>query len=465
MKYELNTPYEFEVKNVSEYNGVSVFEVEIGGNLFPVKAYPEQLEGDIPHIVSCRIVLDKNKNAFLVQNEAFLYPYIYKPNQRYIFEIIEVKDNHVVLKDKYGLYHSMSKEGTSYSVNEIIVRCVKIIKDQNCRAHLDFYYLDPAQMQKQITEESIINSQETNNTIYPPTLFVQDPPSSSSPRTKSDLQIKESDATVVTHQKDKKSEAVKSRTLSSMMLSKEWDNIRLYLKKNLRGPQIPQIQQEIATTIDQSSSFSFYWDSVCFFLSYDAHMFIGTLAKIDTSSFEGKPYHIDYLLLDDIIRYAFSPSDKLPHALRLLAPCKEILTTKQKNFIQIKCAWLNTSEAFYELFKLLSFSPNDAVFYLLTLQENDAAAYTIYKFYQDGKNGGRLVEESNIETFKPSNILKYCQMMEKTQKLAFRFAAKLIKTSILNMDHFPRYYQREVAKNGYEGFMKIIAREEQRIKS
>lgn len=105
MKYELNTPYEFEVKNVSEYNGVSVFEVEIGGNLFPVKAYPEQLEGDIPHIVSCRIVLDKNKNAYLVQNEAFFYPYIYKPKHRYIFEVIDIKDsNHLGIVE----YHQFS---------------------------------------------------------------------------------------------------------------------------------------------------------------------------------------------------------------------------------------------------------------------------------------------------------------------------------------------------------------------
>ena len=43
MKYELNTPYDFEVRNVSQDNDSLSFEVGFGGNLFPVKAYPEQI--------------------------------------------------------------------------------------------------------------------------------------------------------------------------------------------------------------------------------------------------------------------------------------------------------------------------------------------------------------------------------------------------------------------------------------
>lgn len=48
MKYELNKPYNFEVKRVDDESGTLTFLVEIEGNLFPVKAYPEQLEESTP---------------------------------------------------------------------------------------------------------------------------------------------------------------------------------------------------------------------------------------------------------------------------------------------------------------------------------------------------------------------------------------------------------------------------------
>ena len=51
MKYELNTPYDFEVRNVVQDNDSLTFEVEVGGNLFPVKAYPEQIEEVVPKII------------------------------------------------------------------------------------------------------------------------------------------------------------------------------------------------------------------------------------------------------------------------------------------------------------------------------------------------------------------------------------------------------------------------------
>ena len=142
MKYELNTPYDFEVRNVVQDNDSLTFEVEVGGNLFPVKAYPEQIEEVVPKTVSCRIMHDKNKNAYLIQNEAFLYPFLYKPERRYIFEVADIRDGYVVLKDKHGLYHAMELDGTKLSVNEIIVRCVNVIVDKGYKAYLSFYYTD-----------------------------------------------------------------------------------------------------------------------------------------------------------------------------------------------------------------------------------------------------------------------------------------------------------------------------------
>ena len=88
-------------------------------------------------------MLDKNKNAYLIQNEAFLYPFLYKPEKRYIFEVADTRDGYVVLKDKHGLFHAMELDGTKLSVNEIIVRCVNVIVDNGYKAHLSFYYTDP----------------------------------------------------------------------------------------------------------------------------------------------------------------------------------------------------------------------------------------------------------------------------------------------------------------------------------
>ncbi len=150
MKYELNTPYDFQVRNVIQDNDALTFEVEVGGNLFPVKAYPEQIEEVVPKTVSCRIKLDKKKNAYLIQNEAFLYPYLYKPKRRYIFEVVDIRDNYVVLKDKHGLFHAMEFDGTKLSVNEIIVRCVNVIVDNGYKAHISFYYSDIIEEKKQV---------------------------------------------------------------------------------------------------------------------------------------------------------------------------------------------------------------------------------------------------------------------------------------------------------------------------
>lgn len=176
MKYELNTPYDFEVRNVVQGNDSLTFEVEVGGNLFPVKAYPEQIEEVVPKTVSCRIMLDKNKNAYLIQNEAFLYLFLYKPERRYIFEVADIRDGYVVLKDKHGLYHAMELDGTKLSVNEIIVRCVNVIVDKGYKAHLSFYYTDIVVEEQKQEYHDWVSEDSKVRPIYAPTIFEEDAP-------------------------------------------------------------------------------------------------------------------------------------------------------------------------------------------------------------------------------------------------------------------------------------------------
>lgn len=447
MKYELNKPYDFEVKNVINNDGTLRFEVDIDGNLFPVKAFPEQIEDRIPTNVSCRIVRDKNGNAYLIQNEAFLFPFIYHPFRKYIFEVVSIKDSFVVLQDKYGLLHTMPSDGLSVSLNEIIVRYVEIINENNFRAHLNFL-LDKPQIEEK-KDDIYPDVEASSQPQYAPTVFVQEQPTSNTTSPNND-QAPASD---------------ENRTVSSMLLSKEWDYLETYFDDNLKGRQIPQIQQEVASAIEQYDSAASYWETIRFILNYDAHLFLGTLAKIDTPKIKEKAASIDTETQEHIIDKAFSATDKLRFALDLITPLRENLTVKQKNYIQMRCAEINDCETFYSLFKLLKFSPDEAVVYLLSLSENLAAAYTLYKFYYDGKRAKRLFENSVFEAFRPSGISEYCNLMETFDSFAFNTAALLIRYKILNKGTCPQDILKAVQENGYQGFRSYVVSKESQNKA
>jgi len=457
MKYELNTPYDLKVKNVTEKEGILVFEVEIGDYLFPVQAYPEQLEGETPSIISCRIVQDKNKDAYLVQNEAFFYPAIYKPHRKYIFEVVDIKDNYVIVQDKHGLFHAMDKDGSKISVNELIVRCVEIVKDNNYKAHLIFHIPEPIEKKEEVeTAEPKTVVQVQPQAVS--TIFEQD-----SPGTISVSNEKETENNVI-NLPEKEEKKHNNDSVCSMLLSENWDGLLDYLDDNLKGSQIRPIQREIATAIEKCQSSELYWDMVQFLLNYDAHMFLSTLAKSDTSHISDLP-EINSDVLNGIVSDAFSDPDKTKYAIEILKPCGKRLSTGQKNYIQEKCANLNTCEAFYDLFKLLSLSPNDAIYYLLSLQNNNVAAYTLYKFYIDGKKNNCINEKSLIESFRPSKIIDYVNIMEKSHSFAFIAAASLINYNILSRDSCSRNLQNRVSKDGLDGFQKYISNQIQQSRT
>lgn len=463
MKYELNKPYNFEVKRVDDESGTLTFLVEIEGNLFPVKAYPEQLEESTSSIVSCRIMLDRNNKAFLVQNEASLYPIIYKSNRRYLFEVAEIRDGHVILVDKYGLYHSMVNDGTKLSLHEIIVRRVDVVIDNNYKAHLNFYYSEPELDKTETPEISMEVPVETAQTQYASTIFEKDVRVNKEINTISSgdhaliANVFSANATVDNNKANSKTVSV-----AALLESKDWDSLRKYLKKHLVDLEIPDIKKEISETISKYKSARSYWDAVYFLITYDAHTFLATLANIDTSNFLGIKDRVDPCFLNVLIRNAFSVPNKLKHSLDLIKPCADYLTTENKNYIQAKCVDLNTPESFYKLFKLLRMSPDDAIVYLISIRDNIAAAYTIYKFYSDGKKGNRLSENSMFLSFRPSKIYEYIQIMSKMQSTPHRLSSILVNSIILNRRKCPADLYHEIEQKGYDGFYAYIMRKKNR---
>lgn len=462
MKYELNTPYDFEVRNVVQDNDSLTFEVEVGGNLFPVKAYPEQIEEVVPKTVSCRIMLDKNKNAYLIQNKAFLYPFLYKPEKRYIFEVADIRDGYVVLKDKHGLFHAMELDGTKLSVNEIIVRCVNVIEDNSYKAHLSFYYTDiVVEEQKQESHDSVSEEPKVKP-IYAPTIFEEDAPK---------VKVKPlplpkvaSTETPFTRQENSKTENKENETSVSVLIKeRNWSQLSLYFEKNLGKAKTPVILKEITAFIDNCISGKEYWEAVQFLISYDAHSFLGTIAKVDTSHIFDISENVDPNLVDDVVRKAFKVSDKLKFALDVIAKCAMYLTTEQKNFIQSKCVDLNTPESFITLFKVLRLTPDDAIVYLLSLKDNIAAAFTIYKFYSIGKNGNKINEKSQYVSFRPSKINEYTRFMVKMQSYPFTVSANLIDSTILAKERCPFELRKVVEQNDYKGFYTYVSSKRQKM--
>ena len=67
---------------------------------------------------------------------------------------------------------------------------------------------------------------------------------------------------------------------------------------------------------------------------------------------------------------------------------------------------------------------------MLTMPENNVAAFTLYKFYMDGKKGNRFDEKSPFEVFRPSKIRTFISMMEGSKSISFKLAANLIKQGV-----------------------------------
>ena len=462
MKYELNTPYDLEVKNVIQDKDSLAFEVEVGGSLFPVKAYPEQIEESIPTTVSCRIMLDKNRNAYLTQNEAFLFPFLYKPNKRYIFEVVDIRDGYVTLKDKHGLFHSMQMDGTMFSVNEIIVRCVNIIMDNGYKAHLGFYYTDVVVEKLKQEIHDFVPEEPKVQPQYAPTIFEEDTPKVSTTKSVPLPPVVPAETKQTRQESPKAGKSDTEISISFLLKEKEWSQLNDYFDNNLGKAKTPAILKEITAFIENCISGKQYWETIKYLVDYDAHMFLGTIAKVDTSHIFDIADTIDHNCLDGIVRTSFEVTDRLKYALDLIAKCSKHLSIEHKNYIQFKCKDLNTPDSFFNLFKILRLNPDDAIVYLLSLKDNIAAAFTIYKFYLIGKNNNVINERSQFVAFKPSKINEYIQFMVRMQSDPFNLSASLINVNILSKGYCPTDLRKTVEQEGYEGFFTYATRKQQK---
>lgn len=71
------------------------------------------------------------------------------------------------------------------------------------------------------------------------------------------------------------------------------------------------ILKEISLFIENCISGNLYWETVQFLISYDAHSFLGTTAKVDTSHIIDISEAVDPILIDEVVRKTFNVPDKL----------------------------------------------------------------------------------------------------------------------------------------------------------
>ena len=169
---------------------------------------------------------------------------------------------------------------------------------------------------------------------YPPTIFEQDTPKVSS-MSATNENIKEENR-LSTSEKKKNDYVLNSLSVPMMITTRDWNHLSFYLKNNLQGGKIRVIQQDVLKAFENEKSAELYWETVLFLLKYDAHIFIGTIAKIDISKFENVSSGLENSAINDIIHISFSNIDKIKFAIDIAMPLKDQLTIEHKNFIQEK---------------------------------------------------------------------------------------------------------------------------------
>lgn len=256
----------------------------------------------------------------------------------------------------------------------------------------------------------------------------------------------------------------RTENIIEFLTKNDWDSLKKYLDKNLHGPYVRKIQTDIIDIITSTKSAKSYWEIVSFLTAYDPSVFLGAIAKADSSNIYNLNTGYNSEILDAIIHNAFQCSSKLKYAIDLLMPCRASLTEEQKDYIMSSCKGLASSDAFYALFKLTRVNLSVSIDYLLNINSS-AAAFTLYKIFSDGQKNGMLNQDSNIESLRPRNVAECCAKMQKIDSFAFQIASLLIKNRILSKGRIDRILLNAIEQNGYDGFRNYISAKEQSIKS
>ena len=179
---------------------------------------------------------------------------------------------------------------------------------------------------------------------------------------------------------------------------KNKEDIHAYLNEHAKGRNIPNILEDVKSYL-QSEEFVYvdYWYFIDALVSYQASLFLATLAK--NSPDEKVIPECDESILSEIVRDAFGAEDKISHALNLIRPCRKQLSYQQVEIIIRSCVKTHNPDLIGEVFLFLDISPSIAINVLKTNLNNLAAAYALYKYYSAAKTKNLITQETVVEVF------------------------------------------------------------------
>lgn len=259
-------------------------------------------------------------------------------------------------------------------------------------------------------------------------------------------------------------EACLEENILTIFKTKDWEALKKYLDHNLQGKNIRKVQAEVTTGIESLETSQNYWETVKVLLDYNAVVFIGAISNATITKIDNLSTAVTSEFLDSIIHKAFESPKKLKSAIKLLKPCSGLLSLEHKEFIMKICAILSSPESFYELFKLTKITPDSSVEYLLGI-DTPASAFAIYRIFSDAKRNEMLRADSKFTALRPNVVVRYCNQMQESDSYAFQLAAMLIRSQILLTTKMDKWLLKEIEEYGFEGFYRLVTKQEQKIKS
>ena len=193
-----------------------------------------------------------------------------------------------------------------------------------------------------------------------------------------------------------------------------------------------------------------YWYFIDALVSYQASLFLATLAK--NSPDEKVIPECDESILSEIVRDAFGTEDKISHALNLIRPCRKQLSYQQVEIIIRSCVKTHNPDLIGEVFLFLDISPSIAINVLKTNLNNLAAAYALYKYYSAAKTKNLITQETVVEVFSYpyiSSLIKELEGMDAPRQVIGKLISNIVFGNGYKID---RNLLILINKRGYQGY-------------
>lgn len=232
---------------------------------------------------------------------------------------------------------------------------------------------------------------------------------------------------------------------------KNKEDIHAYLNEHAKGRNIPNILEDVKSYL-QSEEFVYvdYWYFIDALVSYQASLFLATLAK--NSPDEKVIPECDESILSEIVRDAFGTEDKISHALNLIRPCRKQLSYQQVEIIIRSCVKTHNPDLIGEVFLFLDISPSIAINVLKTNLNNLAAAYALYKYYSAAKTKNLITQETVVEVFSYpyiSSLIKELEGMDAPRQVIGKLISNIVFGNGYKID---RNLLILINKRGYQGY-------------